>query len=75
MGSEIASIEKGKIKLTEYVDSTYGYEDRIFLQNGCVGFYMTPGELKDLHTVVSYYLNAEEFTEIQVKVGGDHVAL
>ena len=37
-----AVVEKGHIKLTEYYDSTYNYEDKLFLQCTCVGFYLTP---------------------------------
>lgn len=70
-----ATVEKGNIKLTEYTDSTYNYEDKLFLQCTCVGFYLTQKELKDLYTVVGYYLNAEDITEVKVSIGGDHVAL
>lgn len=75
MNSVVASVEKGNIKLTEYVDSTYNYEDKIFIQNGCVGFYITQQELRDLQTVVGYYLNADDITEVKVKVDGEDVAL
>lgn len=71
----IAVVEKGKIKLTEYTESTYNYEDRFFLQSGCVGFYLTKKELLDLRTVVDYYLNAESITEVKVYVDGEHVAI
>lgn len=70
-----AVVEKGNIKLTEYSDSTYGYEDRFFVQCTCVGFYMSKQELQDLHTVISYYLNAEEYSDIKVTIGGEHVTL
>ena len=70
-----ATVEKGNIKLTEYTDSTYNYEDKLFLQCTCVGFYLTQKQLKDLYTVVGYYLNAEDITEVKVSIGGDHVAL
>lgn len=70
-----ATVEKGNIKLTEYTDSTYNYEDKLFLQCTCVGFYLTQKELKDLYTVVGYYLNAEDITEVKVSIGGDYVAL
>ncbi len=70
-----ATVEKGNIKLTEYSDSTYGYEDKLFLQCTCVGFYLTPKDLKDLYTVVSYYLNADEYTDIKIAIGGEDVAI
>lgn len=75
MSREVATVEKGSIKLTEYIDSTYNYEDKFFIQNGCVGFYITLKELKDLGTVVNYYLNADDITDVKVKIGGEHVAL
>lgn len=75
MNPPVASVQKGNVKLTEYVDPTYGYEDRIFLQNGCCGFYMTQSELRDLLTVVNYYINADDITEVQVRIGGENVAL
>lgn len=75
MKSHSASLEKGNIKLTEYIDPTFNYEDKIFIQSGCVGFYVTPTELKDLRAVIEYYLNAEDYTDIRVKVGGEYVAL
>ena len=70
-----AVVEKGNIKLTEYTDSTYNYEDKLFLQCTCVGFYLTPQELKDLYTVVGYYLNADDITDVKVSIGGEDVAL
>lgn len=75
MKTHTASVEKGTIKLTEYIDPTFNYEDKIFVQAGCVGFYLTPTELRDLRTVIEYYLNAEDYTEVRVKVGGEYVAL
>ena len=70
-----AVVEKGNIKLTEYTDSTYNYDDKLFLQCTCVGFYLTQKELKDLYTVVGYYLNADDITEVKVSIGGEDVAL
>ena len=70
-----AVVEKGHIKLTEDHDSTYNYEDKLFLQCTCVGFYLTPQELKDLYTVVGYYLNADDITDVKVSIGGEDVAL
>ena len=70
-----AVVEKGHIKLTEYYDSTYNYEDKLFLQCTCVGFYLTPQELRDLYTVVGYYLHADDITEVKVSIGGEDVAL
>lgn len=70
----VVSAEKGNIKLLEYSDPTFTYADRIFVQIGCCGLYVTPAELKDLATVINYYLNMEDIDEIKIKVGGEHVA-
>jgi len=70
-----AVVQKGNIKLTEYSDLTYNYEDKIFIQCTCVGFYVTQKDLKDLYTVISYYLNADEYSDVEVTIGGEHVAL
>jgi hypothetical protein len=72
---QTASVEKGNIKLTEYSESSVGHDGKYFLQCTCVGFYLTEKDLIDLATVVNYYLNADEITEVQVRVGGEHVAL
>lgn len=68
-------VQKGNIKLTEYIDETYGYEDRYFVQCTCVGFYATKKDLLDLYNVINYYLNADEISEIKVTIGGEDVAL
>lgn len=75
MNNPLAYVIKGDIRLTEYKDSTYNYEDRFFLQSGCVGFYLTPKQLKDIATVVNYYLNAEDISDVKVIIGGEHVTL
>ena len=75
MNTMLASVEKGSVKLTEYSDSTFNYEDKLFLQHGCVGFYLTRQELKDLHTIVDYYLNIDEISQVKIIVDGEHVAL
>jgi len=70
-----AVVQKGNIKLTEYIDDTYGYDDRFFIQCTCVGFYLTKEDLQDLQTVISYYLNADEYSDIKITIGGEDVAL
>ncbi len=70
-----AVVQKGNIKLTEYTDSTYNYEDKLFLQCTCVGFYLTQKDLKDLYTVIHYYMNADDITDVEVVIGGENVAI
>lgn len=68
------TLEKGNVKLTEYDESTFQNDDKIFIQSGCVGFFLTQNELRDLHSVINYYLNVDDFENIKVKVGGQYVA-
>lgn len=75
MGNHIiSSLEKGNIKLIEYSDPSFTYSDRIFLQVGCCGLYLDEKELKDLSTIINYYLNIDELSEVKLKVGGEYVA-
>jgi hypothetical protein len=68
------TLVKGNIKLTEYDESTFTHHDKIFIQSGCVGFFLTQKELKDLYVVINYYLNTDELEDIKVMVGGEYVA-
>lgn len=75
MNHMLSSLEKGSIKLVEYSDSTFNYDDKFFIQNGCVGFFLTKNELKDLHAVIGYYLNIDDISEIKLMVDGEYVAI
>lgn len=74
MNHEAASLEKGKITLTEYSDGVFTYTDKFFLKSGCVGFYLDKKELKDLQTVVNYYFSIDDIDEIKVSIGGEYVS-
>lgn len=67
-------LEKGDIKLVEYSDGNFVYDDKIFIQSGCVGFYASKDELEDIRTVIDYYLNLDKYDEIKVSVGGEYVS-
>lgn len=71
MDNDTASVEKNNIKLIEYLN----VDNKLFLQCGCVGFYVTTEELKDLQTVINYYLAIEENAQVKILVGGEHVAV
>jgi hypothetical protein len=68
------TVEKNNIKLTEYSDGTFTYNDKIFIQSGCVGFYATKEELEDIKTVIDFYLNIEKYDEVKISIGGKYVA-
>jgi hypothetical protein len=65
---EIGRIIKSNITLIEYAESTVGYSDKFFLMSGAVGFWATKEELKDLYTVLNYYINIEDISECTVEV-------
>lgn len=69
MKREIATVQKGDITLVEYSDPTFVYEDNFFVKCTCVGFYATKKQLKDLHSVLNYYLSMEEYEEININIG------
>lgn len=71
----IAIVQKNDIKLSEHIDSTFNYEDKFFLQAGCVGFYLTKKQLRDIYSVINYYINADDIVDIKVTIGGEHVSL
>ena len=75
MKRTVASLQKGSIKLIEYSEGTIEYSDKLFIQSGCVGFYMTLEELKNLKSIIDYYLNIDEFMDIRLNVDGENVAL
>lgn len=75
MKHEQATLEKGNIKLTEFSEPTFTHFDKLFVQIGCCGLYANRQELKDLLTVINYYLNADDITDIKVRIGGDYVTL
>lgn len=75
MKQEMAKLEKGNVKLIEYGDGTFTYDDKVFIQVGIAGVFCKPKELKDLFTVLNYYMNIEEISECRIKIGDEDVAL
>jgi hypothetical protein len=71
MKREISTLQKNDIVLVEYSDPTFTYDDSFFLRCTCVGFYMTKQQLRDLHSVLNYYINIEDFMDVEVKIGED----
>lgn len=69
--SEVGRLEKNNITLIEYGDGTITYDDKVFLQIGIMGVYCSKKELKDLSTVINYYLNIDEITQCKVVIEGE----
>lgn len=62
---ENSKISKGKISLLEYYLPQNGEVEKIFLQSGILGFYVTEEDMKDIILLCNYYLNLEEFEKIE----------
>lgn len=75
MISESGRITKGYATLIEYAENENSLPDKFFLQSGVVGMYASLQELKDLYTVLNYYLNIESFTDCKIRVGGEDVII
>lgn len=75
MRNEIGRVIKGNVTLIEYEAPDAETSNKFFLQCGVVGLNATPKELKDLYTVLNYYVNIENFSECNIRIGDDHVAI
>lgn len=71
--------ESGRVVLNNVTLIEYSQEESLtgkyFIQVGVVGIYCTEKELKDLHTVLNYYSNIEDFAQCKIKVGDEDVAI
>lgn len=73
MTLESGRVIKGSATLIEYADNENGVPDKFFLQSGVVGLYASMQELKDIYTLLNYYLNIEEISKCKVKFGDEYV--
>ena len=62
---DINKIKKNNITLTEYSNPENGKVEKIYLQNGVVGFFASELELSDLMQILYYYLNIEDIVQIE----------
>lgn len=69
------SITKGSIAIYEYAEGAHQKEDKFFIKCGVAGIFANRKELEDLYLILNYYLNIENFTECEVKVGGEDVTI
>lgn len=75
MKSEIGRIIKNNVTLVEYGSSESGLVGNYFIQCGVVGMFASEQELRDLYAVLNYYLNIEDISQCQVRIGGEDVAI
>jgi hypothetical protein len=73
MLSESGRITKGSATLIEYQENENSIPDKFFLQSGVVGMYASAEELKDIYTILHYYLNIDDLTKCKIKIGDEYV--
>lgn len=61
---EIVNITLGDIRLSEYINKNTQEVDKIYIQNGILGFFLSEQEMKDLSTILNYYINIERIHAI-----------
>lgn len=62
---DIQTISKGQAKITEYSDPETGDVQKVYVQNGIMGFWVNDQEIKDLYLLLSYYINIEDISNIK----------
>ena len=68
---ELGRIKKDNVTLIEYVSPTAGEDDRIFIQVGVVGLFCDKKEIKNLQTVVNYFMNMEDISSCEIIMNGE----
>jgi hypothetical protein len=68
-----AKLVKNKVALTEYSEGTYSSGDKLFLQSGIAGFFLTREELKDVFDILNYYLNIESFQSCAIEIDNERI--
>jgi hypothetical protein len=62
---ELLDISLGNFKITEYINKSTQEVEKIYIQNGIVGFYASEEEIKDLCTLLNYYIDIEKINDIR----------
>lgn len=62
---EVNKIAKNNITLTEFSNPNDGEVEKIYIQNGIVGFFVSSSEVSDLMHILYYYLNIEDISNIE----------
>lgn len=68
---ELGRMKKGNVTLIEYVEPTASNDDRIFIQVGVVGLFCDKKELKDLYTLINYFMNMEDISNCEIIIKGE----
>lgn len=75
MKNEVGKVIKNNITLVEYEKPVIDHSNKFFIQIGIVGIHCTEKELKDLYSVLNYYMHIEDFSECKIKVGDENVSI
>lgn len=57
-------VSLGDIKITEYINIDTQDVEKIYIQNGILGFFVSDQEMKDLLILLNYYINIERIHDI-----------
>lgn len=61
---ELIDISLGDLKIVEYVNKNTEEVEKVYIQNGILGFFVSEQEIKDLSTLLNYYNNIERIHDI-----------
>lgn len=75
MKEEVGRVVKNNITLVEYDSLSDELGPKYFIQCGIAGVMATKKELRDLYTVLNYYINIDDLSSCQIKVGEEYVAI
>lgn len=62
---ELLDISLGDIKIVEYINKSTQEVEKVYVQNGILGFFVSEDEMKDLFTLLNYYMNIERINDIR----------
>jgi len=61
---DLIDVSLGNIKIIEYVNKSNDDVEKVYLQNGMLGFFMSKQEMHDLSVLLNYYINIEKIHDI-----------
>jgi len=61
---ELLDISLGNLKIVEYVNRATEEVEKVYIQNGILGFFVSEDEMQDLLTLLNYYTNIERMHSI-----------
>lgn len=76
MKRETIKLRRNRVSLTEYQDGGSSLDNnKLFLQSGIAGFFLSRKELEDIYTVVNYYLNIDKYSDCYVELDNEILPL